>query len=406
MKTLRYLIALTTAAIALTTGSCSFSESNLNLPSAAQPSPSLVQPPASQIAEKNTLPTKFRKVTVIKGLERPWGMAWLPNGNALITERVGRVQLLKNGVLQEVAIAKIPNLFVSGQAGLMDISLHPRFAENSLVYFTYSSGNSQSNRTSILRAKFDGKSFTEPQVIFEVNPLKSSNQHFGSRITWLPDQTMLVAIGDGGNAPLELNGELIRTQAQKLDSQLGKILRLKDDGSIPSDNPFVKSANVNPAIWSYGHRNIQGLFADPTSGQVWSTEHGARGGDEVNLVEAGKNYGWPIVTYSQEYFGGNISNEKSRPDMIDPKVVWTPSIAPSGLVLYRGDRFPNWQGNLFAGALVSKEVVRITVDKNKTITQESIPIGQRVRDVRQGQDGLIYILTDEEDGQLIRLEPQ
>lgn len=183
-------------------------------------------------------------------------------------------------------------------------------------------------------------------------------------------------------------------------------MRLKDDGSIPNDNPFLKSANVNPAIWSYGHRNIQGLFADPTSGQVWATEHGARGGDEVNLVEAGKNYGWPIVTYSQEYFGGDISNEKSRPDMINPTIVWTPAIAPSGLVLYRGDRFPNWQGNLFAGPLVSKEVVRIKIENNKTIIQESIPIGQRVRDVREGKDGLIYILTDEQNGQLIRLEPQ
>jgi glucose/arabinose dehydrogenase len=398
-RTLNLAFNLTIGAIAVTIASCSSPEANLSIPIVAQSTSPL-------ITKKNTIPTGFQKVTVVKGLERPWGMAWLPDGAILITERVGRVQIWRNGKLEQVAIATIPNLFVSGQAGLMDVSLHPRFAENRLVYFTYSAGDSQSNRTSILRAKFDGKALINSQVIFEVTPSKSSNQHFGSRITWLQDQTMLVAIGDGGNAPLELNGELIRTQAQKLDSQLGKVLRLKDDGSIPSDNPFIKSPKANPAIWSYGHRNIQGLFADPTSGQVWATEHGARGGDELNLIEVSKNYGWPVVTYSQEYFGGDISNQKSRPDVPEPKVVWTPSIAPSGLVLYRGDRFPNWQGNLFAGGLVSKDVVRIKIENNKAMIQESIPIGQRVRDVRQGKDGLIYILTDEQDGQLIRLEPK
>ena len=409
MKTRRCLISLTNnaiaVAIAVAIGSCSSPEPNLNIPTVDQ---IVAQSTPPLIAKKNTSTalTSFQKVTVVKGLERPWGMAWLPDGAILITERGGRVQIWRDGKLEQVAIARIPNLFVSGQAGLMDISLHPRFAENRLVYFTYSAGDAQSNHTSILRAKFDGKSLIDSQVIFEVTPSKSSNQHFGSRITWLPDKTMLVAIGDGGNAPLELNGELIRTQAQKLDSQLGKILRLKDDGTVPNDNPFIKSPNANSAIWSYGHRNIQGLFADPTSGQVWATEHGSRGGDELNLVEASKNYGWPVVTYSQEYFGGDISNQKSRPDVPEPKVVWTPSIAPSGLVLYRGDRFPDWQSNLFAGALVSKDVVRIKIENNKAVIQESIPIGQRVRDVRQGKDGLIYILTDEQDGQLIRLEPK
>jgi glucose/arabinose dehydrogenase len=409
MKTLRYPLNLVISAIALTIGGCAIPELNLN----PSPTPSplkVAQPTTSAIAtkpatSKKTTPTGFKKVTVAQNLERPWGMAWLPDGAILITERVGRVQILRNGSLQQVAIAEIPNLFVSGQAGLMDISLHPRFAENKLVYLTYSSGDFQSNHTSILRAKFDGKALIEPQVIFEVKPSKSGNQHFGSRIVWLPDETMLVAIGDGGNPPLQLNGELIRNQAQKLDSQLGKVLRLKDDGSIPLDNPFVKTANANPAIWSYGHRNIQGLFADPLSKQIWSTEHGARGGDELNLIEAGKNYGWPVVSFSQEYIGGKISDETSRPNMVDPKLVWTPAIAPSGLLLYRGDRFPNWQGNLFAGGLVSREVIRIQIDGNQTVVQEKIPIGQRVRDVRQDKDGFIYILTDEQAGQLIRLEP-
>ena len=340
MKNLHRPFTLLIGAIALIVGSCTVPETN---------NPSIVaQPTTSEIAtNKKLTPKSFKQVTVAKDLERPWGMAWLPDGAILITERVGRVKIFRNGSLEQIAIAEIPNLFVSGQAGLMDISLHPRFAQNNLVYLTYSSGNSQSNHTSILRAKFDGKALVEPQVIFEVKPSKSGNQHFGSRIVWLPDDTMLIAIGDGGNPPLQLDGELIRNQAQKLNSQLGKVLRLKDDGSIPSDNPFVKTASANPAIWSYGHRNIQGLFADPISKQVWSTEHGSRGGDELNLIEAEKNYGWPVVTFSQEYTGGKISKEVSRPNMVDPKLVWTPAIAPSGLLLYRGNIFPNWEGNLF-----------------------------------------------------------
>ncbi|MFM7601383.1 MAG: PQQ-dependent sugar dehydrogenase [Pseudanabaena sp.] len=405
IKTLRNQLSFVISAIALTIGGCTIPELKPN----PSPSPLTAQPTTSAITTNTTTSKKpnstgFKQVMVVQNLERPWGMAWLPDGAILITERVGRVHILRNGSLEQVA-ANIPNLFVSGQGGLMDISLHPRFAENNLVYLTYSSGDFQANHTSILKAKFDGKALVEPQVIFEVKPSKSGNQHFGSRIVWLPDETMLVAIGDGGNPPLQLNGDLIRKQAQKLDSHLGKVLRLKDDGSIPTDNPFVKTADANPAIWSYGHRNIQGLFADPRSQQVWSTEHGARGGDELNLVEAGKNYGWPVVSFSQEYFGGNISDQTSRPDMVSPKLVWTPAIAPSGLLLYRGDRFPNWQGNLFAGGLVSREVIRIQIEGNQTVVQEKIPIGQRVRDVRQGKDGFIYILTDEQAGQLIRLEP-
>jgi glucose/arabinose dehydrogenase len=405
MKNLHRPFTLLIGAIALIVGSCTVPETN-NPSIVAQPTTSAIPKRMRTAAtNKELTPNSFKQVTVAKDLERPWGMAWLPDGAILITERVGRVKILRNGSLEQIAIAEIPNLFVSGQAGLMDISLHPRFAQNNLVYLTYSSGNFQSNHTSILRAKFDGKALVEPQVIFEVTPSKSGNQHFGSRIVWLPDDTMLIAIGDGGNPPLQLDGELIRNQAQKLNSQLGKVLRLKDDGSIPSDNPFVKTAGANPAIWSYGHRNIQGLFADPISKQVWSTEHGSRGGDELNLIEAGKNYGWPVVTFSQEYTGGKISKEVSRPNMVDPKLVWTPAIAPSGLLLYRGNIFPNWEGNLFAGGLVSKSVVRIKIEGNKTIVQETIPVSQRVRDVRQGKDGFIYILTDEQAGQLIRLEP-
>ena len=361
-------------------------------------------PDKSPAKSPTKAPKGYQKVTVIENLERPWGMAELPDGSMLITERAGRVKLWQNGKVQPVAL-ELPNLFASGQGGLMDISLHPQFSQNRWVYLTYSSGDSQANRTNLLRAKFDGQAFSEVQVIFSVTPEKSGNQHFGSRMTWLSDRTMLLAIGDGGNPPLQLAGELIRNQAQKLDSRLGKILRINDDGTIPTDNPFVKQNGADPAVWSYGHRNIQGLFADHLSGKIWSTEHGARGGDELNLVEVGKNYGWPLVTHSEEYAGGEISKERSRPDMSDPKIVWTPAIAPSGLVIYSGDRFPDWQGQIFAGGLVSRDVQRIKYANNQAKVQEAIAIGQRVRDVRQGGDGLIYILTDEQNGQLIRLEP-
>ena len=413
MNNLSFLKGTTIGAIALVISSCSASEANLGNPTVGQSVTPQAAPVVQAVSNEQTTSPKslskslngeFQKVTVVGQLERPWGMAWLPDQSLLITERVGRVQHLRDGKIKQVKL-ELPNLFASGQAGLMDISLHPRFSENKLVYLTYSTGNADANRTSILRTKFDGEALVEPQVIFAVNPVKSGTQHFGSRISWLDDGTMLVAIGDGGNPPLELNGELIRNQAQNLNSHLGKIIRIKDDGSIPTDNPFVNRPNTDPAIWSYGHRNIQGLFVDRKSGQVWSTEHGSRGGDELNLITSGKNYGWPVVSYSQEYLGGDVSAVKSRADVPEPKVVWTPSIAPSGLTVYNGDRFPTWQGQIFAGGLVSREVLRIRFENNKAI-QESIPIGQRVRDVREGADGLIYILTDEQNGQLIRLEPK
>ena len=243
--------------------------------------------------------------------------------------------------------------------------------------------------------------------IFEVNLAKPGGQHFGSRITWLPDKTMLVAIGDGGNPPLSLNGELIRQQAQNLNSHLGSVVRINDDGSIPDDNPFLDRSDANPAIWSYGHRNIQGMAIDPNSERVWSTEHGSKGGDELNLMLAGQNYGWPEVSYSNEYTGGRVADVDSRADIPEPKVVWTPSIAPSGLAVYHSDRYPQWQGDLFAGGLVSRDVRRLDLDsEGKIVREESIAIGQRVRDVRQSPDGGLYVLTDEDNGQLVEIKPQ
>lgn len=391
----------------LAIAACSLTPSNTVTSTPATPAANLstvTDPPVVSAVETAQ---GVRQITLIEGLERPWSMAWLPDGTLLITEKAGRLRLVRDGVLKPTPIAGVPEVMSSGQGGLMEIAIHPRFAENRLVYLTYSHGTENANRTRLARATFDGNALRNLQVIFEVSQVKSGGQHFGSRIVWLPDGTMLVAIGDGGNPPVQLEGDLIRKQAQNLRSHLGKIVRLKDDGSIPRDNPFATRADANPAIWSYGHRNIQGLTFDPSTQRVWATEHGARGGDELNLVEAGKNYGWPIVTYSQEYSGGEISQERSRPGMVDPKVVWTPATAPSGLAIYSGDHFPDWQGDLFAGGLVSRDVRRINLDATgKVLGQQAIAIGQRVRDVRQGPDGLLYILTDEsENGRLIRLEP-
>jgi len=348
----------------------------------------------------------FKTTTVLEGLERPWGMAWLPDGAMLITERPGRVRIVRNGTVDPNPISGVPEVFAVNQGGLMDVSVHPDFQQNRLVYFTYSHGTNKANRTRVARATFDGSSLKNWEVIFEVSQTKSGGQHFGSRIVWLPDNTMLVAIGDGGNPPTKLDGDWIRKQAQNLNSHLGKVVRLNDDGSIPQDNPFAASDNTDAAIWSYGHRNIQGMALDPATNRLWSTEHGARGGDELNLVEAGKNYGWPLVTYSKEYIGGEISDKRSQPGMIDPKVVWTPATAPSGLAFYSGKRFQAWSGDLFAGGLISRDVRRIDLDANgNVVTEESIPIGRRVRDVRQSPDGRLYVLTDEQNGQLITIEP-
>ncbi|WOD37970.1 PQQ-dependent sugar dehydrogenase [Nodosilinea sp. E11] len=346
-------------------------------------------------------------LTLVEGLEHPWGMTWLPNGDLLITERPGRLRRVSSsGELDPTPIAGVPDMFTAGQGGLLDIALHPDFETNNWVYFAYADGTSQANRTQVARARLEDNALADWEVIFAVNQDKSDGQHFGSRLLWLPDGTLLVAIGDGGNPPLQIGGDLARNQAQNLQTHLGAVVRLRDDGSVPDDNPFIDDPTADPLMWSYGHRNIQGLALDPTTNQVWSTEHGARGGDELNRLAPGENYGWPIVTFSEEYSGGPITSETSRPDMVNPVTYWTPATAPSGLAVYRGDRYPQWQGQIFAGGLVSQDIKRIEVDANGNVVNETpIPIGQRVRDVRQGPDGYLYVLTDAANGRLIRLEP-
>jgi glucose/arabinose dehydrogenase len=376
------------------------------------PSSSPAQPAAEATASGAKLDNQIASViqvepvTLVTGLEHPWGMAWLPNGDLLITERPGRLRRVSNGVLEPTPISGLPDVLAQGQGGLLDIALHPQFETNGLIYLAYADGTRRANRTQVARARLQGDTLTDWTVIFANNRDKSGGQHFGSRLLWLPDDTLLVAIGDGGNPPLELEGDLIRNQAQNRQTLLGSIVRLTDNGEAPSDNPFVNTPDAHPLLWSYGHRNIQGLALDPATNQIWATEHGSRGGDELNQLTAGENYGWPVVTFSEEYSGGPISTEQSRPGMVDPITHWTPAIAPSGLAVYRGDRYPQWQGQIFAGGLVSQDVKRIEVDDNGNVINETaIPIGQRVRDVRQGPDGFLYVLTDDSNGRLVRLDP-
>ena len=349
----------------------------------------------------------FRVVALIRGLEHPWGMAWLPNGDILVTERPGRLRRVRDGKLASDKIAGVPEVFDSGQGGLLDVSLHPRFEENRQVYFTYAHGNTIANRTRVATAVLNANRLENWRVIFEVATNKIGGQHFGSRLLWLPDETLLVSIGDGGNPPVRLKGDWIRKQAQNRRSHLGKILLFKDVGSVPADNPFAISDDALPSIWSYGHRNIQGLAYDHLRSMVWASEHGALGGDELNLIRAGKNYGWPTVTFSREYFDGSkISPHTSKIGMVDPQVVWMTAIAPSGLMVYTGRHFEQWRGDVFVGGLKSQDIRRINLNEGgQVLAQSALRIGQRVRDVRQGPDGLPYVLTDESNGSLMRLEP-
>jgi len=367
-------------------------------PSLADPLVLDADPPAAAAS--------VRPTTVVGGLEHPWAVAWLPDGTALVTERPGRLRVVRDGRLLPEPVAGVPDVFASGQGGLLDVSVHPRFAENRVLYLAYAAGTSDANQLRLVRGVFDGTRLTDVREIFRTSQLKQGAQHFGSRIAWLPDGTMLVSVGDGGNPPSSIDGRLSRLYAQDADSHIGKVVRIRDDGTAPDDNPFAATAGAEPAVWSVGHRNIQALAVDPATGAVWSTEHGARFGDEVNRLEPGANYGWPLATWSREYSGPAITDTRSRPGMVDPLVVTMTAWAPSGLAVYRGDRYPGWSGDLFAGGLRSRDVRRIDLGEGGEVRGvQSIPIGARVRDVRQGPDGLLYLLTDEPAGRLIRLDP-
>jgi len=367
-----------------------------------------------QAAGDPALNLTYKQVAVAEGLEHPWSMAWLPDGAALVTERAGRLRMIRNGRLEAQPVAGTPQVLIGPerglifQSGLFEVSLHPNFAQNRMIYLTYAHGTAEANRLRVGRGTFEGNEIRNFQPIFEVSQTKTDFQHYGGKIMWLPDGTMLVSVGDGGNPPVAVEGRLSRLNAQDLNSHLGKILRLREDGTAPPDNPFVGRAGARPEVFSFGHRHIQGL-ARMQDGRIYATEHGPLGGDELNLIRAGVDYGWPAVGWGRDYDGGTPvgTGQRSGAGFQDPVLVWFPSvIGASGLAVYTGDRFPAWRGSILAGGLATQDIRRITLGANGEVSgHESMRIGQRVRDVRVGPDGLVYALTDEIHGRVFRLEP-
>jgi glucose/arabinose dehydrogenase len=340
----------------------------------------------------------FRIETLADGLAHPWGLAFLPDGGLLITERPGRLRLYKDGALQPEPVAGVPEVVARGQGGLLDVALHPDFAGNGLVYLSYAGAGEDGAGTEVARARFDGAALHDLEVIFRAEPKVGGGNHFGSRLRFAGDGTLYVTLGDRYRYMKE---------AQSLDNHLGTIVRLNDDGSVPDDNPFVGQQDARPEIFSYGHRNVQGLAVQPGTGTLWAHEHGPQGGDELNILKPGANYGWPAITYGIDYSGAIISEKSEAPGMEQPVVYWVPSIAPSGMAFYDGDAFPEWQGDLFLGALSHLHLRRLEIEGEEVVAQEELLTGlsERIRDVHAGPDGLLYVLTDSSDGKLLRLAP-
>jgi glucose/arabinose dehydrogenase len=339
----------------------------------------------------------FQVETVAEGLEHPWGMAFLPDGRLLVTERPGRLRIVSLDGTKSPPIEGVPRVFARGQGGLLDVALDPAYAANGLVYLSYAEPGPGGDGTAVARARLDGNRLADLKVIFQQMPKRNAGQHFGSRLVFAPDGKLFITTGDRGK----------RDEAQNLAVHLGKLIRINSDGSVPDDNPFVGTDDARREIWSYGHRNMQGAALNPETGVLWTIEHGARGGDELNIPQAGKNYGWPVITYGRDYSGLSIGEGTEKPGMEQPIYYWDPSIAPSGMAFYTGDKFPQWRGNLFVGALGFELLARLELDGTKVTHEERLlkDLGERIRDVRQGPDGLIYLLTDSDDGRLLRLSP-
>ncbi len=353
-----------------------------------------VQPPAPLGA------TTLNVETLADGLVNPWSLAFLPEGSILVTERDGRLRVIRDGALVAEPVSGVPAPYVKSQAGLFDVLLHPDFASNRVIFLSYASGAPGSNATRVISAVFDGASLSNVETVFETRTKKATAAHFGGRMALLPDRTLLVTVGDGFD---------YREQAQHLDSGLGKIVRINLDGTTPADNPFVSKDGALPEIYSYGHRNEQGLAVDRATGTVWETEHGPMGGDEINIIEPGVNYGWPIATYGLDYSGAQITPFTEYEGMRQPVKYWVPSIAPSGLAVYQGDLFPAWKGDLLVGALAKKALHRIDIENGVVVGEERYLDGERIRDVREGPDGAIYVTTEDHDGapvgKVLRLTP-
>lgn len=341
----------------------------------------------------------YRIETLTKGLEHPWSLAFLPDGRMLVSERVGRLRLIEaDGRLVEEPIAGLPQAFIAAQAGLMDLALDPDYPDNRWLYLSYAYGDVEANNTRLIRARLVGDELRDVEVLFTAQPLKAGAAHYGGRIAFLADKTLVLTLGDGFDW---------REQAQNPGNHLGKIVRLNRDGSVPPDNPLLGQAGAAPEVYSLGHRNVQGIFFDAETDRLYSHEHGPRGGDELNLIQAGQNYGWPLATFGVDYTGARVSPYTELPGLVAPLLHWTPSVAPSSLTLYRGALFPDWQGDLFAATLAERSVRRIRVRDGMLAGEEVLfeELGERIRDVRSGPDGALYLLTDNAEGRLLRVVP-
>jgi glucose/arabinose dehydrogenase len=345
----------------------------------------------------------FDVVVVAKGLEHPWAVEPLPDGDLLVTEKPGRLRVVAAAGALGPPIEGVPAVDDGGQGGLLDVALSPSFAADRTIFWSYTEPRQGGNATSVARGVLseDGRLLREVKVIFRALPVYDGSKHFGSRLAFGPDGMLYVSLGERSDLA-------IRPQAQQPDSHMGKIVRIAPDGAVPSDNPFVGRDDALPEIWSLGHRNVQAAAFD-AKGRLWDVEHGARGGDEVNLVAKGKNYGWPLVAFGIEYSGAPIATAKTeREGYVSPAYYWDPVIAPSGMEFYRGDAFPEWKGNLFIGGLSSGSLVRLTLEDDRVTGEEHLLADRerRIRDVREGADGALYVVTDHGDGELWRIVPR
>lgn len=361
----------------------------------------LVAAPSEQAMAQQEQGKPYQIDTIADALEYPWSLAFLPDGRMLVTERPGRLRLLSaEGDTLVKSLSGVPDVYASGQSGLFDVLLSPQFEDDQRVYLSYACGSQDANHTCLATGTLTETGLENVSEIFRVQPAKQGNAHFGGRMAWLPDGTLMLTLGDGFD---------YREQAQNLHNHIGSIVRLNPDGSVPQDNPFVNREDAHPEIYSYGHRNVQGLVVDEQNQRLIAHEHGPRGGDEINVIEAGANYGWPLATGGLDYTGARVTPFTAYPGTVPPVLEWTPSIAPSGMALYTGELFPQWQGDLLVGALVNQEVrrVRLSDDGSHADDIEGLfgELEERIRDVRVGPEGAIYLLTDSPKGRLLRVTP-
>jgi glucose/arabinose dehydrogenase len=349
----------------------------------------------SSTAYAQSSQVKFDVHVLVNGLNHPWSMVFLPDGQILLTERIGQLRIVSTDGKLSAPIKGVPAVFAKDQGGLLGLALDPDFSKNHLIYFSYAESQADKAGTVVARAKLVDMALENLQVIFRQQPKTDGNKHFGSRLVFARDGNLFVTLGERFK---------YMDKAQQLDNHLGKLVRIRSDGSVPSDNPFVRDSQAKPEIWSYGHRHIQGAAIHPGTGELWIHEHGPRGGDEINIPKPGKNYGWPLASYGIHYWMVPIKKEHAERGFEEPIYYWTPSIAPSGMMFYQGNMFPEWKGNLFVGALAGKHLVRLVVNEKNIMSEENLlKDSARIRDVAAGPDGAIYLLTDEENGKLLRL---